>query len=289
MKKLLFAAATCAAIMSNVFAGPFGDLGKTLSAFDSSAPEAVEGNIPEGQDLLPIIYRYTHDEVAKGEKIIAATATLKVANPLEDAYEIETEEYFKYGIGNQCQASVFTVQKVDGKFQVVTTSVLTYSADKKCNKSGDPIAGSAKKMNAYSKNMVAVLEEMFSKTTGDEYKKWEEAAYSDLDIHRSVAKFAPNRIKAKKWYDSHPLEGKNIEIKFAASSIKESKKKGYSYELSGMLWGTIDTIVHFYCNNDEYADLKTGSAVTVKGKVSEIRYSPDHAREFRIEAINIVE
>lgn len=289
MKKTIFYAVFIAAIMSNVFAGPFGDLGKSLNAFDSSSPEAEEGNIPEGQNLLPIIYRYTHDEVGKVEKVIASTATLKVANPLEDAYEIETEEYFKYGIGNQCQVSVFTVKKVDGKFQVVTTSVFTYSADKKCNKSGEPIAGSAKKMNAYSKSMVAVLEEVFSMTTGDEYTKWEEAAYSDLEIYRSVAKFAPNRIKAKKWYDSHPLEGKTIEIKFAASSIKESKKKGYSYELSGMLWGTIDTIVHFYSNNDDYADLKNGSAVTVKGRVSEIRYSPDHAREFRIEAINVEE
>lgn len=289
MKKTIFSAAVCAVITSNVFAGPFGDLGKTLNAFDSSAPEVVEGNIPEGQDLLPIIYRYTHDEVVLGEKIIAATVTLNVANPLEDVYEIESEEYFKYGIGNQCQASVYTVKKVDGKFQVVTSSVLTYSADKKCNKTGEPIAGSAKKMNANSKNVVAALEEMFGKTKDDEYKKWEEAVYSDVDIYRSAAKFAPNRIKAKKWYDSHPLEGKTVEIKFAASGIKESKKQGYSYELSGMLWGTIDTIVHFYSNNDEYADLKTGSAVTVKGKVSEVRYSPERAREFRIEAIHVAE
>lgn len=292
MKKTLLVIGACIFFISNVFAGPFGDIANNLNAIASSnatSSDVFEGNIPEGQDLYPIIYRYTHDEIVKADKVVDAKIVLKKANLIEDEYQIGSQVYFKFGIGLQCQDSVFTVKKDGDKYKVITTKFETYNVDKKGKQSGDPITANIKTMNANSKNVITGIDNTFNNTKDDEYKHWEDLAYSDIKIQCNLGEQAPNRLKAKKWYTAHSLEGKDVELNFTFIDIKETKKTGYAYEVAGLLVGNPEVLIYFYSNNDDFIDVKSETVVPIKGKVSSVKYSGEYEVDYKIKAIMIDE
>lgn len=287
-KKLLFVCAffilTC-----SIFAGPFGNLASNLNSLNSSDIKAEEGTIPMGKELFPIVYRYVNDVHEKTGKVVDMKVVLDRANVIENEYIISTYLYFKAGIGYQCQKSVIIVNGDGNKFSVLTNSLVNYNVNKKGEQSGDIIDAAKKSYNVNSKNYVSMIESYFSATSDEDYKKWEEAGYSDLLIQCKVGEQSPNRLKAKKWYNSHPLIEKETSINFYFSDIKESKKAGYDYELSGLYANNLEVLVCIYTNNDEYIDTKEGTVLHITGKITDVKYSGEYEKDYKIKSICIEE
>lgn len=289
MKKILCFIGTCIVCMSSIFAGPFGDLAKTINSFDSGAADTFEGNIPEGQDLFPIIYRYTHDEIQKSDKIVDAAVTLKEANVLENAYTVHTALYFKFGIGYQCQETIFKISAEGNKFKVVTTYMVNFNVDKNGKRTGNDIPAATKSMNINSQNVVADIEKSFSTTKGEVYDHWADLGYSDLSIQIDVGKYASNKLKAKKWYEKHSLESKKITLNFMFMDINESSSDGPAYRLSGLLAGAPEVLVSFYTDDDKFLDAKNGATYEITGTVKKVEYSSQLTNEYKIRSLEIVE
>ena len=115
------------------------------------------------------------------------------------------------------------------------------------------------------------------------YKSLEKKAYSDLQLQIIAGKQAPNKLKAKKWYENHPIEGEEVDVVFNFYSLAESDNSEYAYVLSGLKDLTVITV---YSNNDNYIDYVEGSKVTTKGVVNKVRYSENYDE---IKTIEIVE
>lgn len=289
MKKFLSFIGTCIVCMSSIFAGPFGDLAKTINSFDSGAADTFEGNIPEGQDLFPIIYRYTHDEIQKTDKIVDASVTLKEANVLENVYTVHTAIYFKFGIGYQCQEAIFKISAEGNKFKVVTTYMANFNVDKNGKRKGDVIQAATKSMNINSKNVVTDIEKIFSTTKGEVYDYWADLGYSDLSIQINVGKYASNKLKAKKWYEKHSLENKKLDFQILFVDINESTLDGPVYRLSGLLIDEPEVLVYFYTDDDKYIDAKVNETLKLTGTVTKVEFSSQLSTEYKIKSLEVVE
>ena len=289
MKKFLSFIGTCIVCMSSIFAGPFGDLAKTINSFDSGAADTFEGNIPEGQDLFPIIYRYTHDEIQKTDKIVDASVTLKEANVLENVYTVHTAIYFKFGIGYQCQEAIFKISAEGNKFKVVTTYMANFNVDKNGKRKGDVIQAATKSMNINSKNVVTDIEKIFSTTKGEVYDYWADLGYSDLSIQINVGKYASNKLKAKKWYEKHSLENKKLDFQILFVDINESTLDGPVYRLSGLLIDEPEVLVYFYTDDDKYIDAKVNEILKLTGTVTKVEFSSQLSTEYKIKSLEVVE
>lgn len=289
MKKFLCFIGTCIVCMSSIFAGPFGDLAKTINSFDSGAADTFEGNIPGGQDLFPIIYRYTHDEIQKNDKIVDASVTLKEANVLENAYTVQTAIYFKFGIGYQCQETIFKISAEGNKFKVVTTYMANFNVDKNGKRNGDIFPAATKSMNINSKNVVTDIEKIFSITKGEVYDHWADLGYSDLSIQIDVGKYASNKLKAKKWYEKHSLENKKLDFQILFVDINESTLDGPVYRLSGLLIDEPEVLVYFYTDDDKYIDAKVNETLKLTGTVTKVEFSSQLSTEYKIKSLEVVE
>lgn len=289
MKKFLCFIGTCIVCMSSIFAGPFGDLAKTINSFDSGAADTFEGNIPEGQDLFPIIYRYTHDEIQKTDKILDASVTLKEANVLENVYTVHTALYFKFGIGYQCQETICKISAEGNKFKVVTTYMANFNVDKNGKRNGDVIPAATKSMNINSQNVVTDIKKNFSITKGEVYDYWADLGYSDLSIQINVGNYASNKLKAKKWYEKHSLENKKISLNLMFIDINESTIDGHAYRLSGLFASDPEIQVSFYTNDDKFLDAKTKTVFEITGTVKKVDYSSQLTNEYKIRGLELFE
>ncbi|MCQ2249291.1 MAG: hypothetical protein MJZ50_09795 [Treponema sp.] len=289
MKKGLLGAIIFSLFTWSAFCGTFTDLGNMVNSVGGSKTvDVVESPIPDGRSLLPIVYRYTHDKVIKDEKILDTDSKFIKVNVINDTYDILTKLFFKAGIGVQCQEAEIIVKKVEGNYSVTTVTICTYAVDKNGKQNGDVIEGTAKKKNNFTKNVVSTLDELF-KCSDDEYKHWEEMANADMGIQASVEKAPQNKIQKKRWYEEHFPVGKEIELNFYFVTIVESSKKGFAYELKGLLADSPETVVHFYTNKEEYVDKAEKTAFKIKGTITKVVYSPDTSPKFKMESIIIEE
>ena len=122
-----------------LFAGPFGDLSKTLNSFDTSKSETAAGTLPEGKEILPILWKYAYDEPVLEGKVVGFTAKLTKLNPIENEYVFVQDVIAKVGLGLQDQQSQVRIIQNGNSFSVETLSFKIFSVDKSGKKNGDAI------------------------------------------------------------------------------------------------------------------------------------------------------
>lgn len=251
----------------------FGSLSKNLKALDGTKVSAATAELAEGRDLFPIIWKWTHNEIAVGGKVVAAKYNLDKMNVFDDTYQITTEIYMKGLIGQLvCQKSILEITCENNTVSVLTKEMYQYNCDKDLNRTGDVIEEQKSTMNAQAKSFADGFANDSKNLSDDEYNTWSDAEYCNLETQKSVAETAANSLKAKKWYEKHSMVGKNVEFSMMFTDIKESKEKGFEYEVGG-LYGLLPITV--LSNNDDYIDVKSETTVKIKGVVKDVMYSSD--------------
>lgn len=265
----------------------FGSLSKSLKALDSTKVTAASAELAEGRELFPIVWKWTHDEIGTNDKVVAAKYYLTEMNVFDDCYQISTKVYMKGMLGQLvCQESVLDITMENKSVSVLTKEMFEYNCDKKYNRTGDKIEEQKSTMNAQAKSFAEGFAEASKNLSEDEYNKWYEAAYYNIDTQLNASQYAANKLKAKKWYEKHSLVGKSIEVPIVFTDIRESKGKGFEYEIGGLYGLTPITVLS---NNDNYVDVKSESSITVKGIVKDVSYSGDFDSLYRIKWITIEE
>lgn len=289
MKKISCLWITFTLLVVSVFSSPFGDLAKTLNSFDTNPAEAAEGTFPEGKDVFPIIWKYVNDEPVLADKVLGFTAKINKYNVIANNYTFTQQVIFKFGITLQMQESVINVSQEGNKIKVQTTSMINYGVDKNWKKITDGTENQRKALEQNSKNVLQSFIDTASKLSDDDYKQWEEKAYCDIWVQQSVSSQAGNKLKAKKWYNAHPIEGKQVSIPCIFADIQESKNDKYAYMLGAVVGMENPILIHFYSNNDSYIDLKENQSMVISGTVSNVVYSDEYSLEYCIKVITIEE
>ena len=291
MKKLLSVLAVLT-ICTSVFAKSSGfvDLSKGLKDLDMTKVTEVTAVIPEGRELFPIIWKWTHNEIPVGGKVIAANYHLDIMNVIDDEYQITSKVYTK-SIGTTCYETVLEVTGDKKTFTVLVKKYVAYGVDKNGNKTGDTLEQSKSQMNSQAKGFADGFSNALTSLSEEEYNQWCNAAYYNLETQNSIKRYAANKLKAKKWYKKYPLEGHSISITFLFTDIKESKNSGFEYELGGLYGLDKPILVTVLSNNDDYIDLKSESSLTVTGIVKKVDYTGEYSTStsYGIETIVIAE
>lgn len=283
MKKILCVLAAIAGLTMYVNAkSAFGGLEKLAGGKN----EAAVGEIPDGREVFPVIWKYTHSDLTGGDaKVISANANIKRVNVIDNQYTFGLKIIFKFGIGLQCQESNIVVT-VDGKSFIVNTErMVTYNVDKNGKRTSDPLDNAAKSLAQNSVNIKNDLEKDLKELSEDDYQKWYNSAFYDIDVQAEISNYAANKLKAKRWYQAHPIEGKDVEFDFFFTSIDESKEPGYAYKLSGMVGFDPEKSIlcYFFSNDDKYLDTQDNQFIHVKGNVKKVSYSDsDFYQEYKI-------
>lgn len=251
----------------------FSDLAKTLNVLDSSKAEAASGTLSNGREIFPILWKYVYDEPTLPEKTLAFSAKLSGFDVMKNQYVVIQQVTYKFGFSLQMQESKFVVVQDGANFTVSTASLKTFTVDKTGKKTNNGIDANKKSMNQNSKNIAADLANTAASLSEYDYKKWSDAAFSDLIVQQSVSKAAGNKLKAKRWYESHPIVGKRITFSCFFANIDESKDGKFAYKLSCVTGGEKPILVTVYSNNDSYLDLKSNQSMTISGTVTKVNYA----------------
>ncbi len=273
--KRLFGFVVAAMIASSVFAGPFSDLGNTLSSLDSSQTAEISGKLPEGRDILPILWKYAFEEQVYTKTVLGFFVVFKSMNPTENVYVFDQAVVFKFGVGLQRQDSRVVVKQNGQTFTVQTKGMSTYNVDSEGNRKTSPVQNPPKSCNANSKNIAGELEKNAKSLSADDYKKWSDEAYYNLLTQTATAATATNKLKAKKWYSTYNMEDQRIKGRILVGNIDESKKQGFAYMVQGIAMEVDvpkDTIVNFYTNNDSFVDAKAGDILEISGVCKEVKF-----------------
>ncbi len=284
MKRGILSAFILALFSVNAFCGTFSDLGDMLST--TRGVDSMESSIPEGRSLLPIVYHFTQESPIKGDKIIESRSKLITVNLYIDHYKILTRTIYKGGSGLHCQEAEYTVSKAGDKYSVNILRLVVFDINGSGQKVGEPYDDTTRKRTIFVKNVVSAVDEYF-KCSDEDYKNWEEIANADEKIHPVVEKVPQNRLQKKRWYEEHFPVGKEIEMHFYFGTIIESKKKGYAYDLNGLLADSPETVVCFYTNNEEFVEKSEKTTFKIMGTITKVDFSPDTSPKFKMESIYI--
>lgn len=279
-------------ICVNLFAKStgFGDLSKSLKDLDMTKVTPVTAEIPEGRELFPIIWDWTHGEIPVSGRIVAADYHLDEMNVIDDEYHITAKIYTK-SLGTTCYETSLEVTGDKKTFSVSVTKYIAYSVDKNGKRNGEIIEQSKSQMNSQAKGFADGFIKDLTTLSDEEYNQRCDAAYYNLETQNSVKRYAANKLKAKKWYEKYPLEGRTISITFLFTDIKESKSSEFGYELDGLFGLDKPILVNVLSNNDDYIDLKSESSLTVQGVVKKVDYTGEYSVSptYGIESIIIEE
>ncbi|MBR1403181.1 MAG: hypothetical protein IJ558_03280 [Treponema sp.] len=300
MKKTLkMVAAVLSAIIleSAVSAAPLGGLGKSLLGSDEAKP--ATGTLPADAELLPVVWNFLYAKPAEGDKTIRQIKKFDKLDVINNDYEFTQVLIYKFGLGLQGQESKLKITGTGNSFTVETLDMRTYNVDKdgkkltSKNSTRDTEQNPKSSWTKNSANIAKELEERAATLKKDGYDEWLEKATYNLTVYAAVGRFSANRLKAKKWYGEHPIEGKKLEnVPFYVSNIDESKKAGYAYMLKGMsvLNKAEDTpLVTVYSNNDAYIDLKDDQFIEISGTIEKVDFSGDYDKDYKVTAIVITE
>lgn len=282
-------------ICTNVFAGPLGDLANALSSGSDSSATPVEGTLSEEKDVFPILWKWTHSEIALQDGVLGASIEMKSFDVMAKTYSINQKVYFKYGFGLQCQEGDYIIKQEGTKITVTTTSLVTYAVDKNFKRKTDPIKNQPKTLVEYSKSILDSLVKDASEIDATEYNEWFDKCYTDLIVQQSAGVAAGNKLKAKKWYEAHPIIGKTIETQATMSQLSESKKTDYAYQMNVLLinidknYVETNISITVYSNDDAVLDYKQGQTVKIKGKITDVKYTGDYAQYYVINSLTIEE
>ncbi|MCR5171778.1 MAG: hypothetical protein K6B73_02800 [Treponema sp.] len=296
MKKVI--AVALAAFMSvSVFAGPLGNLGKSLLSLDEAKP--ATGTLPDNVELLPVVWNLLYAEPAEGDKTTRQIKNFEKLDVINNEYLFTQVLIFKFGLGLQGQETTIKITGSENNFTVETLDMRTYNVDNNGKKEILKKSARVSEQNpksSWTKNSANVakeLEERAASLKKDGYEQWLEKATYNLTVYAAVGRFSANRLKAKKWYGEHPIEGKKVEkLPFFVSNIDESKKEGYAYKLEGMsvLNKAEDMpFITVYSNNDAYIDLKDDQFIEISGTVEKVNFSSDFEKDYKVKSIVITE
>ena len=291
MKRLFGFAAAILMTASALFAGPFGDLADNINSFDPNSVEAVKGTLPNGRDILPLLWKYAASEADPAHKVLAFDVQFKGINPIDNDYAFVQEVTFKFG-GLQKQVSKVLVSQEGQDFFVKTVSLKTYNVDSEGKPKDAGVANSKKSCNVNSKNIVGDLVKISRELKDDDYKKLAVDAYSSLTVQVAVGETAINKLKAKKWYSSHSMEGQNTTGRILVANVDESKRDGYAYMIQGVGFGVAipeKTVVNFFTNNDDLIDVKAGNVLKISGKAVKVEYNDNGVGSYYISSIIVEE
>ncbi|MCR5402131.1 MAG: hypothetical protein K6E78_11140 [Treponema sp.] len=297
MKKIVtvfMAAIFCFGSFADDFTKTLHNFSKTINAFDNTKASPVTESIPEGKDIFPLLWKYAFNEPVLEKNVIAFKAEIKSMDLFQKNFDMVQRVYYKYGIGLQCQESYFTVSQEDANISVLTTKMQVYGVDKNLKRINEPYDNQPKSLVVNSSNILKDLVNDAKNLDDGEYQKWSDLCYSDLTVQQLAGFSAGNQLKAKKWYQAHSIEGKNISENFTFADLKESDREGYEYKLSAIFLNVQGTsmnniMVTVYSNNDKYMDLKDGQTISVSGKVTKVIYSGEYSSSHVIHSLEIEE
>ncbi len=265
----------------------FGSLSKNLKSLDGTKVSAATAELAEGRELFPIVWKWTHNELSVGGKVVGAQYSLDEMNVFDDTYQITTEVYMKGLIGQLvCQKSVLEITCENNTVSVLTKEMYQYNCDKNLDRTGDIIEEQKSAMNTQAKSFADGFANDSKNLSDEEYNTWSDAAYYNIETQLKISKYAANKLKAKKWYEKHSLVGKTVEFTMLFTDLKESKTNGFEYEAGGLYGLTPITVLS---NNDDYIDLKSESNLKIKGVVKDVHYSGDYDTKYEIKWIIIEE
>ncbi len=296
MKKILLVSLTLAVFASSLFAKSnssslFNSIDKLAKSLDKSAINGVEGIIPEGKTLRGGFYLLTlvQPEELDG-KIKNVIFEIKSIDLLNDSYSLRMKTISKIAIGFSCQDSTVIIAKTDNGFISKVEKLTSYACDINGSANGDVRDMSAKYFDEMAKWYTEEIISLCEKTSDEEFAKADARILTTLPCYYSVSNTAGNKLKAKKWYNEHPIEGLPISDTYYFWSIDESKDPDYAYELKFSFFDN-DLHTHFFSvlsNNDSYIDLKENTQIKVEGTIRSVKFS-DFGNDYSISNIVIVE
>lgn len=296
MKKIVLGSLILAVFANSIFAKPnsnslFNNINKLANSMDKTEVKGVEGAIPEGKTLRGGFYLLTQVQPEDlGAKIKNVIIDIKSIDLLNDSYSLRMKTVSKIAIGFSCQDSTVTIAKTDNGFISKVEKLTSYACDINGSAIGEVRDMSAKYFNEIAKWHTEEIISLCDKTSDEEFSKADSRLLTTLPCYYAVSNTAGNKLKAKKWYNEHPIEGLPISDTYNFWSIDESKDPDYAYELKFSFFDN-DLQAHFFSvlsNNDSYIDLKEGTKVKVEGTIRSVKFS-DFGNDYKISNLVIVE
>lgn len=296
MKKIVLGSLILAVFANSIFAKPnsnslFNNINKLANSMDKTEVKGVEGAIPEGKTLRGGFYLLTQVQPEDlGAKIKNVIIDIKSIDLLNDSYSLRMKTVSKIAIGFSCQDSTVTIAKTDNGFISKVEKLTSYACDINGSAIGEVRDMSAKYFNEIAKWHTEEIISLCEKTSDEEFSKADSRLLTTLPCYYAVSNTAGNKLKAKKWYNEHPIEGLPISDTYNFWSIDESKDPDYAYELKFSFFDN-DLQAHFFSvlsNNDSYIDLKEGTKVKVEGTIHSVKFS-DFGNDYKISNLVIVE
>ncbi|MGI0529139.1 hypothetical protein [Treponema socranskii] len=298
MKKILMIMVLSVSCMFAVRADELGNLieniGDVFTNISNARNELVPavGKIPENRELLPFVIDYVN---TKNPDLVAGDIKIIRLNVIDNEYIISQYAVVKYMLTYIRQESVIAIKGEGNTLYISTQKIMNYQADKNGNKKDTGTISGNKTLNTMNEMILSEFNKKFSSWTDEEYERKYREAVTDFDVLNAVSHYSPNKLKAKKWFTNHSLDGETISLSFVFADIAESTMDGYAYKLEGFIPGTVSykelepVLVYFFSNNDGYIDLQTGTPITVKGKVVKVNYSSDFNAKYQITSIDVFE
>ena len=196
----------------------------------------------------------------------------------------------KIAIGHSCEESWAAISKSENGFLVKIEKFKTYACNPDGSSVGDIRDMSAKYFDEMAKWYTNEIILLCEKTSDEEFAKADTKLLTTLPYYCAVSSTAGNKLKAKKWYNEHPIEGLAFSDTYSFRSIDESKDPDFAYELKFAFFDT-ELQVHFFSvlsNNDAYIDLKEDAKVKIEGTIRSVKFN-DFGNDYSVSNIIIVE
>ncbi|MBQ6781584.1 MAG: hypothetical protein IJP62_10185 [Treponema sp.] len=291
MKKIIGMVLVALVTSFGLFAGPFGDLSKNLNALSSAKSETISGTLPSGREILPVLWKYAYDEPVLVDKVEKVIIKITKLNPIENEYVFEQDVIFKSFGGHRKQSAQVSVRQDEQKFFVTTLKMTACTVDGNLKPIGEVTEIATKSQTQNSKNIAGDLERFAKELSADDYQKWSEAAYGSLVVQSAIAENATNKLKAKKWFSAHPIEGKKTSGRIFVTSVDESKREGYAYKVTGTanITQKNSISIEFHTNDDRYVDVKATESVNISGTAVQVQYTPDYESFYGVSRVVVEE
>ncbi|MBB5226787.1 hypothetical protein [Treponema ruminis] len=297
MKKIVLISLSLAVFASSLFAKSnpssslFSGINKVSKKMDKSAVNGVEGTIPEGKTLRGGFYLLTQVQPEDlDKKVKNVIVEIKSIDLLNDSYSLRMKAISKIAIGFSCQDSTVTIAKTDNGFISKVEELTSYGSDVNGSATGEIHDMSAKYFDEIAKWYTDEIISLCKKTSDEDFSKADAELLTLLPCYYDVSKTAGNKLKAKKWYNEHSIEGLPISGSYNFWGIDESKVPGFAYELKFSFFDN-NLNAHFFSvlsNNDSYIELKEDTKVEVVGTIRSVKFS-DFGNDYKVSELIITE
>lgn len=137
----------------------------------------------------------------------------------------------------------------------------------------------------------------------EEYSQLYDDCFYSLQVQKRIGFGAANRLKGKRWFEKHPMIGRQVEYKAVFLNVRETQVRPRSLDI---IWeyenemgydeypkkslavecAADGIVLIFFTDNEDYIDLEGGQECTIKGKVINAAYS-NNAEPYNLRALVI--